>query len=165
MVSCGNTLRHGARKRKSMNSDRARRLFLRATSALMLLCAPPMFLWCFSVLHTAQTHYSGFGFPSPQPEYAAFGCLTAAITYAFSMATAIAGLVFANKPHRYKWCRVLASIQLGAGLLLIVPLEGFALLILPPLLILTVLLLFCVGWREKRRGGYGYGEEGGEKEK
>ncbi len=68
------------------------------------------------------------------------------------MATTITGFVFAGKPHRYKWCRVLAYIQLGAGLLLIFPFEGFALLILPPLLILTVLLLFCVGWREKPVG-------------
>ncbi len=123
----------------------------------LLLCALPMLLLCFSMLGSAQTNYHD-GIASPEPPYAAFGCLAMAIVYVFSMVTAIAGLSFAGKPHRWNWCRALAYIQLGAGLLLIFPLEYYALLTLPPLLLLTIPLLCCVGWRNKRKGGRGDGE-------
>jgi len=75
--------------------------------------------------------------------------LAAGITYIFSMVTAIAGLAFAGKPHRYRWCRILAYIQLASGGILFVPLLSYAALTLPPLFLLTLLYLFGVGWREK----------------
>ena len=66
------------------------------------------------------------------------------------MVTAIAGLSFAGKSYRYRWCRMLGYIQLAMGVLLIFPLLSYAALTLPPLFLLTVLYLFGVGWREKR---------------
>ncbi len=147
-----------------MNSGRARRVILRIISILMLLCALPMLIMCFTMLGSAQTNYHD-GVTSPEPPYAAAGCFAMAIVYVFSMVTAIAGLSFASKQHRWGWCRVLAYIQLGAGLLLIFPMEEYALLTLPPLLILTIPLLFCVGWSNKRKGGRGDGEAGEEEKK
>ena len=134
---------------------------MRLISILMLLCALPMLLMCFAMMGSAQTNYHD-GVASPEPQYAALGCFALAIVYVFSMITAIAGLSFAGKPHRWGLCRVFAYIQLGAGLLLIFPLEEYALLTLPPLLILTIPLLCCVGWRNKRKGERGYGEAGEE---
>jgi hypothetical protein len=75
---------------------------------------------------------------------------SAGIAYIFSMVTAIAGLAFAGRLHRHRWCRMLAYIQLAAGVLLFVPLRSYAALTLPPLFLHTVLYLFGVGWREKR---------------
>jgi len=117
-----------------------KRILLRISSLLMLLAALPMFLWCLQLVDNAALDYT----------YAGAGCFAAGITYIFSMVTAIAGLVFADKPYRHRWCRVLAYIQLAAGVLLIVPLRSYAALTLPPLFLLTVLYLFGVGWREKR---------------
>ena len=105
----------------------------------MLLIAMPMFLWCLQLIDNAALDFA----------YAGAGCFAAGITYIFSMVTAIAGLAFAGKPHRYRWCRILAYIQLAAGILLIVPLRSYAALTLPPLFLLTVLYLFGVGWRER----------------
>jgi hypothetical protein len=82
--------------------------------------------------------------------YAGAGCFAAGITYIFSMVTAIAGLAFAGRLHRHRWCRTLGFIQLAAGVLLIVPLRSYAALTLTPLFLLTILYLFGVGWREKR---------------
>jgi predicted membrane channel-forming protein YqfA (hemolysin III family) len=82
--------------------------------------------------------------------YAGAGCFAAGIMYIFSMVTAIAGLAFAGRHHRYRWCRTLAYIQLAAGVLLFVPLRSYAALTLPPLFLLIVLYLFGVSWREKR---------------
>ena len=87
--------------------------FLRIFSALMLLCALPMLWWCLNLINNAALDY----------DYAGIGCFGAALVYAFSMVTAIAGLTFAGKPHRYGWCRTLAYIQLAAGVLLIFPLR------------------------------------------
>ncbi len=62
-----------------MNSGRARRVFLRILSVLMLLCALPMLLLCFAMMGSAQTNYHD-GAPSPEPPYAAFGCLAMAVS-------------------------------------------------------------------------------------
>ncbi len=131
-----------------MNSGRAKRIVMRIISALMLICALPMCLLCFSLMFTAQTNYHD-GVASPEPVNAAFGGLAMAVVYVFTLVTAISGLVFAAKPHRYGWCRTMAYLQLGAGLLLIFPLEYYAVIALPPLLVLTVPLLCCTGWRKK----------------
>lgn len=116
-----------------------KRVLLRVSSLLMLLAALPMLLWCLNLIDNAALDYT----------YAGAGCFAAGIAYIFSMVTAIAGLAFAGKPHRYRWCRILAYIQLAAGILLIVPLRSYAALTLPPLFLLTVLYLFGVGWRER----------------
>ncbi|QWV86959.1 hypothetical protein KQ224_02240 [Streptococcus parasuis] len=116
-----------------------KRVILRVSSLLMLLTALPMLLWCLNLIDNAALDYT----------YAGAGCFAAGIAYIFSMVTAIAGLAFAGKPHRYRWCRTLSYIQLAAGILLIVPLRSYAALTLPPLFLLTVLYLFGVGWRER----------------
>ena len=115
-------------------------LFLRVASMLMLLAALPMLLWCLHLIDNAALDYA----------YAGAGCFAAGIAYIFSMVTAIAGLAFAGRLHRHRWCRTLGYIQLAAGVLLIVPLRSYAALTLPPLFLLTVLYLFGVGWREKQ---------------
>ena len=115
-------------------------LFLRVASMLMLLAALPMLLWCLHLIDNAALDYA----------YAGAGCFAAGIAYIFSMVTAIAGLAFAGRLHRHRWCRTLGFIQLAAGVLLIVPLRSYAALTLTPLFLLTILYLFGVGWREKR---------------
>lgn len=122
-----------------MNS-KPKRLLLRISSMLMLLVALPMLLWCLNLINNAALDYT----------YAGAGCFAAAIVYAFSMVTAIAGLAFVGQFHRHRWCRALAYIQLAAGVLLVYPLHSYAALTLPTLFLLTVLYLFGVGWREKR---------------
>lgn len=122
-----------------MNS-KPKRILLRISSQLMLLAALPMLLWCLNLIDNAALDYT----------YAGAGCFAAGIAYIFSIVTAIAGLVFAGRLHRHRWCRTLGLIQLAAGILLIAPLRSHAALTLPPLFLLTVLYLFGVGWREKR---------------
>ena len=128
-----------ARKEEYMNS-KTKRTLLHISSVLMLLIAMPMFLWCLQLIDNAALDFA----------YAGAGCFAAGITYIFSMVTAIAGLAFAGRHYRYRWCRTLGYIQLAAGILLIVPLRSYAALTLPPLFLLTVLYLFGVGWREKQ---------------
>jgi len=122
-----------------MNS-RPKRALLRISSVLMLAAALPMLLWCLNLIDNATLDY----------DYAGTGCFAAAIGYAFSMVTAIAGLVFSGRLHRHHWCRVLAYIQLAAGVLLIPVLCSYVALTLPPLFLLTILYLFSVGWREHK---------------
>ena len=122
------------------NNSPRKRILLRISSVLMLLTALPMLLWCLGLIDNAALDYT----------YAGAGCFAAGITYIFSMVTAIAGMAFAGKPHRYRWCRILAYIQLAAGGILFVPLLSYAAITLPPLFLSTVLYLVGVGWREKR---------------
>ena len=121
-----------------MNS-KPKRILLRISSLLMLLAALPMLLWSWNLIDNAALDYA----------YAGAGCFAAGIAYIFSMVTAIAGLDFAGRPHRHRWCRAFGLIQLAAGVLLIVPLRSYATLTLPPLFLLSILYLFGVGWREK----------------
>ena len=127
-----------ARKEEYMNR-KPKRVLLRVSSLLMLLAALLMLLWCLNLIDNAALDYT----------YAGAGCFAAGIAYIFSMVTAIAGLAFAGRHYRYRWCRTLGYIQLAAGILLIVPLRSYAALTLPPLFLLTVLYLFGVGWRER----------------
>jgi len=106
----------------------------------MLLAALPMLLWCLALIDNAALDYT----------YAGSGCFAAGIAYIFSMVTAIAGLAFAGRLHRHRWCRTLGYIQLAAGVLLVYPLRSYAALTLSPLILLTVLYMFGVSWREKR---------------
>jgi uncharacterized membrane protein YoaK (UPF0700 family) len=117
----------------------SKRVLLRVVSVLMLICVLPMLLWCLNLIDNAALDY----------DYAGAGCFGAAMVYAFSMVTAMAGLAFAGRTHRYGWCRILAYIQLAVGLLLVFPLWAYAALTLPPLFVLTILYLFGVGWRKK----------------
>lgn len=126
-----------ARKEKYMNS-KPKRVLLRISSVLMLFIALPMLLWCLSLIDTAALDYT----------YAGAGCFAAGIVYIFSMVTAIAGLAFAGRLHRHRRCRVLAYIQLAAGVLLIPLLASYVALTLLPLFLLTILYLFGVGWCE-----------------
>lgn len=122
-----------------MNS-KPKGILLRVSSTLMLLAALPMLLWCLNLINNAALGYT----------YAGTGCFAAGIVYIFSMVTAIAGLAFAGRPHRHRWCRTLGYIQLAAGVLLIVPLCAYAVLTLPPLFLVTILYLSGAGWREKQ---------------
>lgn len=135
----GSILHPAARKETYMNR-KPKRVLLRISSVLMLLAALPMLLWSWNLIDNAALDYT----------YAGAGCFAAGIAYIFSMVTAIAGLAFAERLHRHRWCRTLGYIQLAAGVLLIVPLRSYAALTLPPLFLLTVLYLFGVGWRKKR---------------
>ncbi|MGI6366195.1 MAG: hypothetical protein ACOX2G_10815 [Bacillota bacterium] len=123
------------------------------SSILMLLVAFPMLLWCLNLINNASLDY----------DYGGVGCFAAGIMYVFSMVTGIAGLAFASRPHRQRWCRIPAYIQLAAAVLLIFPLGPYAALTLPPLLVLTILYLFGVGWREKEHTAM-KGERHGKKE-
>jgi len=122
-----------------MNS-KPKRALLRLSSILMLLIALPMLLWCLNLIDNATLDYT----------YAGAGCFAAAIAYTFSMVTAIVGLAFAGRLHRHRRCRVLAYIQLAAGMLLIPVLCSYTALTLPPLFLLTILYLFGVGWSEHK---------------
>ena len=121
-------------------SSKPKRILLRVSSALMMLAALPMLLWCLQLIENAALDYG----------YAGVGCFATGIVYIFSMVTAVAGLAFAGKPYRHRWCRILGLIQLVAGVILIVPLLSYAVFTLPPLYILTVIYLFCVGWRKPK---------------
>lgn len=116
-----------------------KRMLLRISSALMFMCALPMLVWCLNLINNAALDY----------DYAGAGCFAAAMVYAFSMVTAIAGLSFAGLPYRYRWCRIFAYSQLAAGVMLFVPLGPYAVLTLPPLFILTLPYLFFAGWPNK----------------
>ena len=120
--------------------SKPKRILLRISSVLMLLAALPMLLWCLNLIDNAALDYT----------YAGAGCFAAGIAYIFSMVTAIAGLAFAGRLHRHRWCRALAYIQLAAGVLLIPMLCSYAVLTLPPLFVFTILYLFAVGWRERQ---------------
>lgn len=139
LILCGSISNPVVRKEKYMN-NKPKRVLLRVSSILMLLIALPMLLWCLKLIDNAALDYT----------YAGAGCLAAAIVYAFSMVTAIAGLAFVGRLHRHRRCRTLAYIQLAAGVLLVYPLHSYAALTLLPLFLLTILYQFVVGWREKR---------------
>ena len=124
-----------------MNS-KPKRILLWISSLLMLLAALPMMLWCWYLIDNAALDYTY--------SYAGVGCFAAGIVYIFSMVTAIAGLAYAGRSYRHRWCRTLGYIQLVAGVLLIIPLLPYAALTLPPLFLVTVVYLFGTGWREKR---------------
>ena len=122
-----------------MNS-KPKLVLIKISSILMLLVAMPMFLWCLQLIDNAALDYT----------YAGAGCFAAGIAYIFSMVTAIAGLAFAGRYHQYRWCRTLGLIQLVVGVLLVFPLRSYTVLTLPPLMLVTALYLYGVGWREKR---------------
>ncbi len=105
-----------------MNS-KLKRVLLRISSVLMLLAALPMLLWCLGLIDNAALDYT----------YAGAGCFAAGIAYIFSMVTAIAGLAFAERLHRHRWCRTLGYIQLAAGVLLVYSLRSYATITLLPL--------------------------------
>lgn len=113
---------------------------LRITSAIMLICVVPMLMWCIDLIYITIN----------DNDYSALGCFVAAIVYAFSIITALTGLILAGKPHRYIWCRIPAYMQLTAGVALIFLLHVYTILTLPPLFILTVLYLSFTGWSNKR---------------
>jgi len=89
-------------------------ILLIASSVLMLLTAIPLILWCISLINGAalDSYFT----------YAGVVCFAAAILYAYSIVVAIVGLVFARRPHNYRWCRGMAYIQLAVIVLFIVPL-------------------------------------------
>lgn len=112
-----------------------KRILVQISSLLMLVCALPMILWCLNLINNAALDY----------EYAGAGCFGAAMVYVFSVVTGIAGLFFSKKTYRYGWCRALAYIQIAAGIVLIIPLQSYSVLTLPPLFILTILYLLALG--------------------
>jgi hypothetical protein len=106
----------------------------------MFVCALPMMLRCLNLINNAALNFDY--------EYAGAGCFGAAMVYVFSMVTGIAGLSFSNKTYRYGWCRVLAYIQTVAGIVLIIPLQPYAMLTLSPLFVLTAFYLLALGRRK-----------------
>lgn len=142
------------RKKEGPAIQGPRKRMLLTGSVLMLLAALPMVVWCLNLIGPASLDY----------DYAGAGCFGAALAYVFSMVTAIAGISFAGKPYRYRWCRTLGMIQLTAGVLLLAPLMAYGFLTLPPLFILTVWYLTATGWREKRTSAQKGEMPDGEKE-
>ncbi|WP_025435326.1 hypothetical protein [Peptoclostridium acidaminophilum] len=122
-----------------MSKKSIKKVILLVASLLMMLSAPFMLLRCLDIINFASADY----------KYAGLGCFWAAMTYAFSMVTAIAGLVFAKQSYRHHWCRVLAYMQLAAGIILVFPLNVYAIPTLSPLFVLTILYLFGTGWHDK----------------
>ncbi|MCK9267896.1 MAG: hypothetical protein M0P14_04175 [Alkaliphilus sp.] len=118
-----------------------RPLLLVVSSALMLVIAIPMLMWCFTLINGAAVDMT------PGYTYAGVGCFAAAIVYTFSMLTAIAGLTFAKRPYYRRWCRAMGLIQLIASVILVIPMRAYVVLTLPPLLILT--MLYLIGARKR----------------
>lgn len=116
-------------------------LLLIVSSVLMLVVAIPMIMWCLTLTDSASVDTT-YGYT-----YAGLGCFTAGIVYTFSMVTAIAGLSLAKKPYRWRLCRPLAFTQLTVGVILFVPMRAYAVLTLPPLLVLS--MLYLIGTRKR----------------
>lgn len=119
--------------------SKMRIVFTRIVSMIMLICSLPMMWWCLNLIDNAALEYT----------YGGAGCFAAAMLYIFSIVTAIAGLRCARKSCKYSWCRTFGYIQLIAGVLLLLPLQFYVAITTPPLVLLTALYLFCVGWRGK----------------
>lgn len=133
-------------KKAGENMKIKKPLLLIISSILMLICAVPSALWCLTLIDGASvSRASGY-------TYAGAGCFAMMFVYTFSMITAIAGLTFAKTPYRWHWCRAMALIQLVAGIILIIPMRGYAVLTLPPLLILTV--LYLIGVRKGKESSF-----------
>lgn len=116
-------------------------LLLVVSSVLMLVIAIPMLMWCLTLINGAAVDMT------PGYTYAGVGCFAAAIVYVFSMVTAIAGLTFAKRPYYRRWCRAMGLIQLIASVVLVIPMRGYVVLTLPPILILT--MLYLIGARRR----------------
>lgn len=116
-------------------------LLLVISSSLMLIIAIPMMMWCFTIIDSASVDIT------PGYSYAGVGCFIAGIAYTFSMLTAIAGLSLAKKPYRWYLCRPLAFAQLVVGIILFIPMRAYAVLTLPPLLVLS--MLYIIGTRKR----------------
>ena len=130
-------------KKVGENMKTKKSLLLVISSALMLIIAIPMVMWCFTLIDSASVDRT------PGYTYAGVGCFAAAMVYTLSMATAIGGLSFAGKPYRLHLCRPWAFVQLVAGVILFIPLRAYAILTLPPLLVLTMLYLIGARKREE----------------
>lgn len=108
-----------------------KRVLLVVISILMIILAIPMTMWCLSLINSAALEYT----------YAGVGCFAASILYLFSILTAIVGLVCAKKPTSLRWCRFFGYIQMLVIIISIIPLNAYAVITIPPLLILTILYL------------------------
>lgn len=133
-------------KRVGENMKTKKPLLLVVSSILMLVIAIPMLMWCFTLIDGASVDMT------PGYTYAGVGCFAAAIVYTFSMVTAIAGLTFAKRPYYRRWCRAMGLIQLVAGVILVIPMRAYAVLTLPPLLILTI--LYMIGARKRAEDNF-----------
>lgn len=118
-----------------------KRVLLVVTSILMIILAIPMAMWCLNLINSAALDYT----------YAGVGCFAASVLYLFSIITAIVGLVCAKKPTGLRWCRFLGYIQLVSVIVSIIPLNAYAVLTIPPLLILTILYLLGAKKRPAER--------------
>lgn len=122
-------------KRPESGAQKSSLLFV-ISSVLMLLSALPMTMWCLSLIDTAALDRAFV--------YAGLGCFIAAIIYVFSLVTAIAGLTLPKRAHYLRWRRIPAQVQLAAGIALVAILLPYAVLVLPPLLVLTLLYLIGI---------------------
>lgn len=128
-------------KKAGENMKTKKPLLLVISSALMLVIAIPMLMWCFTLIDGASVDIT------PGYTYAGVGCFIAGIVYTFSMLTAIAGLSLMKKPYCWYLCRPLAFAQLIVGVILFIPMRAYAVLTLPPLLVLT--MLYLIGTRKR----------------
>ena len=71
---------------------------------------------------------------------AGVGCFAAVILYLFSLVTAVVGLIWGKKPD-CRPCLLLGGVQLAAAVGITVLLKPYAVFVLPPVVILTVLYL------------------------
>lgn len=105
-------------------------MWRKATSILMLIFSIPM-----AVFSSFWISYAAMEFT-----YGGVGCLIMAVIYLFSAVTAVIGLIESGKPDR-RLGRTFAWIQLGASLADIVLMLGYAVFLLPPILLDTILFL------------------------
>ena len=103
---------------------------LKISSILMIIFAIPMAALSMVFLDSASREFT----------YAGLGCLIMAIIYLFSIITGILGLVFSKKENK-KACKIFGWIQLIASVSNIFLLLGYAVFLLPPIAILTILYL------------------------
>lgn len=109
------------------------------SSIIMLFIAIPMLLWCLFLINNASLDY----------DYAGLGCFIVAIIYIFSIITAICGIVFRNNTNFYFLCQTLGLLQLSGEIVMAFLLHTYAILTLPPLIIITILYLLSA---KKKKG-------------
>ena len=118
-----------------MNKKSKKNIKLIISSSIMLLIALPMMLFTFNMIYQASPY------DIPVDYMVSLGLILGANIYIFSMIVAIAGLSFANKPYRYKWCRNLSFFLMFIILLDFFLLRAYFTITLGPLLLLNFIYL------------------------
>ena len=116
--------------------SKGRKSVLIAASAVILLMAVPMALWCLSLVNQAavDTEYRNAG----------IGCVMAVVIYLLSIPLGIAGLIGVKKGNR-KAARILALILLAGMPAAFVFLLPYFVMTLLPLFVFTAVIAVAAG--------------------